>query len=108
MRSFFSLFGQMRLDRADSAGEAVGGVTASSLRIHPAVAGQVDEGKKEVPELAGKGSTSALGFRNLTQLFPKLFRNTFFWIGPIEADPCGSFLQILGQEKRGKMKGDPV
>ena len=98
----------MRLDRADSAGEAVGGVTASSLRIHPTVAGQVDQREKEVPELSGKGSTSAFRLANLFYLLPDLGWDAFLWIWPIETDSGGPFLQILGQEKRGKMKGDPV
>ena len=98
----------MRLDRADSAGEAAGGVTASGFRIHPAVASQVDQREKEVPELAGKGSTSAFRLANLFYLLPDLGGDAFLWIWPIETDSGGPFLQILGQEKRRKMKGDPV
>gem|GEM_PF-2690830 len=98
----------MRLDRADSAGEAAGGVTASGFRIHPAVASQVDQREKEVPQLPGKGSASAFRLANLFYLLPDLGGDAFFWIGPIETDSGGSFLQILGQKKRGKMNRDPV
>ena len=98
----------MGFNRTYSSGKAVGGVTASSLRIHPAVAGQVDQGKKEVPELAGKGSTSAFRLANLFYLLPDLGGDAFLWIGPIETDSGGPFLQILGQKKRGKMNRDPV
>jgi hypothetical protein len=87
----------------NSAGEAPGGVSTGSLSVDSPVAGEVHKGKEQVSQLSGEGGAATFSLANLFYLLPDLGWDAFLWIWPIKSDPRGTFLQILGKEKRGKM-----
>jgi hypothetical protein len=96
------------LDVAYAGGKSSGRVTASRLRIDSAVPGEVDQGEKEVSELPCKGGTAAFGFSQLLKLFPDLGWDASGGVRPVKAHPGCPFLKVLGEEKGGEMKGNPV
>ena len=89
-------------------GKSSSGVTASGLCIDSAVPGEVDQGKKNISQFPGKGRPATLGLDQFPQLFPNLGGDTAGRVRPVKTDPCGPFLQVLGEEKGGEMMGDPV
>ena len=91
-----------------SAGEAPGGVSTGGFSVDSPVAGEVHKGKEQVSQLSGEGRAATFRLANLFYLLPDLGWDAFFWVRPIKSDPCCAFLQILGKEKRGKMKGDTI
>ena len=92
----------------NSAGEAPGGVSTGSLSVDSPVAGEVHKGKEQVSQLSGEGGAATFCLANLFYLLPDLGWDAFFWVRPIKSDPCCAFLQILGKEKRRKMKGNTI
>ena len=108
MGGFFADFMEGVFDMADALGKAFGGIAAGGFGVDATVAGEVDEGKEEVAEFSGEGGTAAFGLGEFPEFFAKLGGDTFFGVGPIEANVGGSALEVLGAEKGGEAAGNAV
>ena len=102
MGGFFTYFMEGVFDMADAFGKAFSGIAAGGFGVDATVAGEVDEGKEEVAEFSGEGGTAAFGLGEFPEFFAKLGGDTFFGVGPIEANAGGPTLEVLGAEESGE------
>ena len=85
---------------ADAFGKAFSGIAAGGFGVDVTVAGEVDEGKENIAEFSGEGRATALGLGEFPELFAKLGGDTFFGVGPIEANAGGPFLVLYNWFRR--------
>jgi len=105
---FQAFLGKLAFNGADAFGKPFSRIPTCTFGIHFPVACEIHQREKEIAQFPGKGGTAATGLGE----FPKLFSNFGGYatrgIRPLETNPGGAFLQVLGPEQGGQMAGNAV